>query len=53
MPVLAEWASNFEAGSTEPSRTAAIGGTRVARLAGRMLASSVTPVPMISEVVIV
>ncbi len=52
-PVLAEWASNLDAGSTEPSRTAAIGGTRVARLAGTMLASSVTPVPTISDVVIV
>ena len=32
-------------GSVAPSRTAAIGGTRVARRAGRMLASSVIPMP--------
>src|SRR2546430_12085476 len=31
-----------ETGSTEPSRTAAIGGTRVARRAGRTLATRVT-----------
>ena len=52
-PVLAECAANCDAGSTAPSRTAAIGGTRVARRAGRMLASSVTPVPTISDIVIV
>ena len=32
-------------GSVAPSRTAAIGGTRVARTAGRRLASSVTMIP--------
>ena len=32
-------------GSVAPSRTAAIGGTRVARIAGRRLASSVTRMP--------
>ena len=40
-------------GSVAPSRTAAIGGTRVARRAGRMLASSVIPVPSRSETMIV
>ena len=34
-----------DGGSTAPSRTAAIGGTRVARIAGRRLASSVTRMP--------
>src|SRR5207237_10184862 len=38
-----------ETGSTEPSRTAAIGGTRVARRAGRTLAMSVTIVPTSRE----
>ena len=37
------------AGSVEPSRTAAIGGTRVARRAGTIVASSVIPVPTRSE----
>ena len=36
-------------GSTAPSRTAAIGGTRVARRAGMRLASSVTPIPSAIE----
>ena len=45
MPYLAQ----RDGGSTEPSRTAAIGGTRVARRAGRMLANSVTSVPTRSE----
>ena len=40
-----ECAAMRDAGSSAPSRTAAIGGTRVARSAGRMLAASVTPVP--------
>ena len=40
-------------GRVEPSRTAAIGGTRVARRAGRMLASSVMLVPSSSETTIV
>ena len=39
--VFSEWAAKREGGSVEPSRTAAIGGTRVARSAGTMLASSV------------
>ena len=34
-----------EGGRTDPSRTAAIGGTRVARKAGRSAASRVTTVP--------
>ena len=38
-----------EGGSTDPSRTAAIGGTRVARSAGQRLARSVTRVPTTSE----
>ena len=42
-----------ETGSTEPSRTAAIGGTRVARRAGRMLANIVTSVPTSSDTMIV
>jgi hypothetical protein len=42
-----------EAGSSAPSRTAAIGGTRVARSAGRMLATRVTPVPSTSETITV
>ena len=47
--VLSEWAAKREGGSVEPSRTAAIGGTRVARSAGMMLASSVITVPSASE----
>src|SRR3954469_270205 len=42
-----------ETGITEPSRTAAIGGTRVARRAGRKLAISVIDVPTRSETTIV
>ena len=42
-----------EGGSTEPSRTAAIGGTRVARIAGRRLASTVTIVPSRIETITV
>ena len=42
-----------DGGRTEPSRTAAIGGTRVARRAGRMLATSVTSVPTSSETITV
>ena len=40
-------------GSTEPSRTAAIGGTRVARTAGHRLATTVTAVPTTSETITV
>ena len=47
--VLSEWAAKREGGSVEPSRTAAIGGTRVARRAGTMLASTVITVPSASE----
>ena len=47
--VFSEWAAKREGGSVEPSRTAAIGGTRVARSAGMMLASSVITVPSASE----
>ena len=42
-----------DGGSTAPSRTAAIGGTRVARRAGRRLASNVIRVPTSSETMIV
>ena len=42
-----------DGGSVAPSRTAAIGGTRVARTAGRRLASSVTMIPTASETTIV
>ena len=45
--------ANRETGRTEPSRTAAIGGTRVARRAGRTLAISVTIVPTRSETITV
>ena len=41
MPALAECPASRDCGSVAPSRTAAIGGTRVARRAGTMLASSV------------
>ena len=51
--VFSEWAAKREGGSVEPSRTAAIGGTRVARSAGMMLASSVITVPSASETRIV
>ena len=47
--VLSEWAAKRDGGSVEPSRTAAIGGTRVARRAGTTLASSVITVPSASE----
>ena len=40
-------------GSSAPSRTAAIGGTRVARSAGKKLAISVTTIPSASETTIV
>ena len=40
-------------GRTEPSRTAAIGGTRVARSAGRKLARTVTTIPTSSATTIV
>ena len=50
---FAECAARRLAGSSAPSRTAAIGGTRVARRAGRMLAISVTTVPSSSETTIV
>ena len=53
MPALCECAASRDVGSVAPSRTAAIGGTRVARRAGRMLASSVIPVPRCSETMIV
>ena len=51
--VTAPYFAQREGGSTEPSRTAAIGGTRVARRAGRMLATRVTSVPTSSETTIV
>ena len=50
---FAEWAASRDSGSSAPSRTAAIGGTRVARRAGMMLAISVTSVPSSSETMIV
>jgi hypothetical protein len=43
--VTVPYLAQREGGKTEPSRTAAIGGTRVARRAGLMLANSVTSVP--------
>ena len=42
-------AGNRPGGSSAPSRTAAIGGTRVARSAGKKLAISVTMIPSASE----
>ena len=42
-----------DGGRTAPSRTAAIGGTLVARIAGRSAAISVIPMPMASETTIV
>ena len=48
-----EWAAILEAGSSAPSRTAAIGGTRVARRAGMTLATSVTSVPISSDTITV
>ena len=50
---FAECDATRDCGSSAPSRTAAIGGTRVARRAGRMLASSVTIVPTSSDTMIV
>ena len=47
--VFCECAAKREGGSAEPSLTAAIGGTLVARSAGMMLASSVIAVPSASE----
>ena len=44
-PLFAECAAKRPGGSVEPSRTAAMGGTRVALRAGRTLASTVTEVP--------
>ena len=43
----------MDGGRVEPSRTAAIGGTRVARRAGTIVASSVTPVPTSIDTMIV
>ena len=48
-PAWCERAASPVTGSAAPSRTAAIGGTRVARRAGRMLASSVIAVPSSSD----
>ena len=45
--------ANRPGGSSAPSRTAAIGGTRVARSAGKKLAISVTMIPSASEMTIV
>ena len=45
--------ANRDSGSVAPSRTAAIGGTRVARIAGRMLAISVTRIPTRSDTITV
>ncbi len=42
-----------DSGSVAPSRTAAIGGTRVARIAGRRLATSVTRMPTSRDTTIV
>ncbi len=42
-----------DVGRTAPSRTAEMGGTRVARIAGRSAASSVTTMPTASETTIV
>ena len=50
---FSECAAKREGGRIEPSRTAAIGGTRVARRAGRMLATSVMSVPSASEMMMV
>ena len=47
-PVLRECAANRDAGRVDPSRTAAIGGTRVARRAGTIVASRVIDVPTTS-----
>ncbi len=45
--------ANRPRGSVAPSRTAAIGGTRVARIAGKRPAISVTSVPTTNETTIV
>ena len=45
--------ANLDSGRVAPSRTAAIGGTRVARTAGRKLATSVTRMPTRSDKTIV
>src|SRR4051794_16465998 len=50
---FSECAAKREGGRIDPSRTAAIGGTRVARRAGRMLATSVMSVPSASEMMMV
>ena len=42
-----------EGGSAAPSRTAAIGGTRVARRAGEIVASTVMPTPSSSDTITV
>ena len=49
VPCCASARRTATAGSVEPSRTAAIGGTRVARRAGTIVASRVIPVPTTSE----
>ena len=41
--------ANRPRGNVAPSRTAAIGGTRVARMAGKRPATSVTSVPTSNE----
>ena len=46
-------ASSGSLGSVAPSRTAAMGGTMVARSAGYTLASTVIPIPRASETTIV
>ena len=51
--VTGPYFANLDGGRTDPSRTAAIGGTRVALRAGRMLAISVTSVPTTSETITV
>ena len=55
VPTAAGWLkrANLDGGSRAPSRTAAIGGTRVARSAGRSAARSVIPTPTTSEITIV
>ena len=52
-PALRRVRREAAGGSVEPSRTAAMGGTRVALRAGRTLASTVTEVPTIIETVTV
>ena len=56
MITIAMYGTYFEIrdfGSSEPSRTAAIGGMRVARRAGMSPAAIVTPTPTISETMMV